>query len=225
MAEMKNEAARTGKQRKTKLEILEEGLPHFEQFIESRESYIKALEATIEVLRRENLNASTNNLAIRSSIDELVAMQRMSNSIGTAGEPDQIVSALMDLTRQVISVLDSDIFLFDEKAENLLPLAGRPSGRLQLEAEHQMEAGIVDWVIAEKKTVVIPDLEHMVSSTSSRNFVIVPLILRGKGIDFDRDALERLGLNDDTTIAQYIENCTSILDADLEEAVRAGGLR
>ncbi len=170
------------KQKKTRLEILEEGLPHFEQFIESRESYIKALETTIEVLRRDNLSASTNNLAIRSSIDELVAMQRMSNTVSTSAEPDQIVSALMDLTRQVIPVLESDIFLFDTKTENLVSLAGRPSDRLRHEAEHQLEAGIVDWVIAEKKTVVIPDLEHMVSNTSSRNFVIVPLILRSEGI-------------------------------------------
>jgi signal transduction histidine kinase len=170
------------KQKKTKLEILEEGLPHFEQFIESRESYIKALETTIDVLRHDNLNASTNNLAIRSSIDELVAMQRMSNSVSTAAEPDQIVRALMELTRQVIPVLDSDIFLFDAKARNLVSLAGSPSERLQVEAGHQLESGIVDWVIAEKKTVVIPDLEHMVSNTSSRNFVIVPLILRSEGI-------------------------------------------
>ncbi|HTY59145.1 MAG TPA: ATP-binding protein [Bacteroidota bacterium] len=170
------------KLKKTKLEILEEGLPHFEQFIESRESYIKALETTIDVLRRDNMNASTNNLAIRSSIDELVAMQRMSNTVSTSAEPDQIVSALMDLTRQVIPVIDSDIFLFDTKTEALVSLAGRPSDRLRHEAEHQLEAGIVDWVIAEKKTVVIPDLEHMVSNASARNFVIVPLILRSEGI-------------------------------------------
>ena len=182
MTDQAGRPPRQRKARKSRLEILEEGLPHFEQFIESRESYIKALESTIELLRRENLSASTNNLAIRSSIDELVAMQRMSNSVSTAGEPHQIVSALMELTRQVIPVLDSDIFLFDGKDEHLVSLADRPSGRLQLEAEHQKEAGIVDWVIAEKKTVVIPDLEHMVSNTSSRNFVIVPLILRSKGV-------------------------------------------
>jgi two-component system NtrC family sensor kinase len=40
----------------------------------------------------------------------------------------------------------------------------------------------VDWVIAEKKTVIIPDLEHMLATSSSRNFVIVPLILRSQGI-------------------------------------------
>ncbi|HUI65724.1 MAG TPA: ATP-binding protein [Bacteroidota bacterium] len=169
-------------QKKTKLEMLEEGLPQFEQFIESRESYIKALETTIDALRRENLSASKNNIAIRSSIDELVAMQRMSNTISIASEPDNIVHALMELTRQVIPVLDSGIFLFDSKAGKLLSLANNPSSRLQVEAEHQLEAGIVDWVIAEKKTVVIPDLDHMVSNASTRNFVIVPLILRSEGI-------------------------------------------
>jgi putative nucleotidyltransferase with HDIG domain len=46
-----------------------------------------------------------------------------------------------------------------------------------------------------------------------------------KGIDFDRVALERLGLNDETSIAEYIENCTAVLDGDLEGAVRAGGIR
>ena len=54
--------------------------------------------------------------------------------------------------------------------------------RLLLEAEQQVEAGIVDWVIDERKSVVIPDLEHMLARTSGRNFVIVPLILQSEGI-------------------------------------------
>ena len=36
--------------KKTRLQLLEDGLPQFEQFIESRESYIKALEKTISAL-------------------------------------------------------------------------------------------------------------------------------------------------------------------------------
>ena len=168
--------------KKNRLELLEEGLPQFEQFIESRETYIRALEKTIDILRQENVQFNQNNLAIRSSIDELVATQRLSNIISTATEPELIVSALIELTRQVIPVLDSNIFLFQSTSSRLIPLSSKGSPRLQSEAEHQLEAGIVDWVIAEKKTVIIPDLEHMLSKTSSRNFVIVPLILRSQGI-------------------------------------------
>lgn len=168
--------------RKNRSQLLEEGLPQFEQFIESRETYIRALEKTIEVLRQENVQFTQNNLAIRSSIDELVATQRLSNIISTATEPELIVSALIELARQVVPVLDCNIFLFQSTASRLLPLSSKGSSRLGDEAQRQLEAGIVDWVIAEKKTVIIPDLEHMMAKTSNRNFVIVPLILRSQGI-------------------------------------------
>ncbi len=168
--------------KKNRMQLLEEGLPQFEQFIESRETYIKALEKTIDILRQDNVQFNQNNLAIRSSIDELVATQRLSNIISTATEPELIVSALLELARQVIQVLDSNIFLFQSTSRHLLPLSSKSAPRLQAEAEHQLEAGIVDWVISEKKTVIIPDLEHMLAKSSARNFVIVPLILRSQGI-------------------------------------------
>jgi signal transduction histidine kinase len=168
--------------RKNRMQLLEEGLPQFEQFIESRETYIKALEKTIDILRQENTQYTQNNLAIRSSIDELVATQRLSNIISTATEPELIVSALNELARQVVPVLDCNIFLFRSTTSGFLPLSSKGSPRLAAEAQHQLEAGIVDWVISEKKTVIIPDLEHMLAKTSARNFVIVPLILRSQGI-------------------------------------------
>jgi two-component system NtrC family sensor kinase len=163
-------------------ELLQGGLPQFEQFIESRESYIKALEQTIQALKQENASISSNSLAIRSSVDELVAMQRLSNTISTALEPEFIVSTLIELTRQVIPVIESNIFLFEGTTNRALPLSSKGSPRLQEEAQQQIEAGIVDWVITEKKTVVIPDLEYTTGGTSSRNFVIVPLLVRGQGI-------------------------------------------
>src|SRR5512135_2193677 len=116
---MNGEASRE----KSPQQILEEGLPQFEQFIESRESYIKALEQTINMLKQENASMSSTNLAMRSSVDELVAMQRLSNTISTAMEPEHIVSALIELTRQVIPVLESNIFLFEGKTNKALPLS------------------------------------------------------------------------------------------------------
>jgi signal transduction histidine kinase len=168
--------------RKTRSQLLEDSLPQFEQFIESRESYIRALEKTIEVLTREKAQSSRDAMEIRSSIDELMAAHRMANIIGTATEPEQIVSTLLELTRQVIPVVDSNIFLFDKSSSRLQPLSTRAADRLQKEAMQQLEAGIVDWVLAEGKTVVIPDPEYTHGGGISRNFVIVPLLLRGQGI-------------------------------------------
>ncbi len=169
--------------RKSTSQVIEEGLPQFEQFIESRETYIRALERTIGVLRQDD-SRSNNTLAMRTSIDELVAMQRLSNTISTSNEPEMIVGALIELTRQVIPVIECNIFVFEGNSNKLSALSSKSSTRLEQEARQQMEAGIVDWVITEKKTVIIPDLEHMVSGSSGRNFVIVPLILGNRGLGF-----------------------------------------
>jgi signal transduction histidine kinase len=159
-------------------------LPQLEKFIESRESYIKSLEGTVETLRAEVARQAKTTLAITSSADELVATQRMANTISTATSPDLILGALIDLTRQVVDVIDANIFLHGESPSAVAPLTGRGPERLMQEAAAQQEAGIVDWVITEKKPVVVPDLDHMMGDGSARNFIIVPLILRSRGIGF-----------------------------------------
>jgi signal transduction histidine kinase len=163
-------------------ELLDEALPQFESFVESKETYIRALETTIEALRQENTGFNKNNLAIRSSIDELVAMQRLSSIVSTAVNPEAILSTLFELTQQVISVLEANIFLFDLSANKLLPLSPANDARLKEEAQQQLESGICDWVFAEKKTVIIPDLESLVANGTAKNFVIVPLMLRNRAI-------------------------------------------
>ena len=167
--------------KKTRAQLLDEAIPHFEYFIESRESYIKALETALNAIKHENRQFSENNLAIRSSIDELVSMQRLSNIISTATDPEHIFGMLIELTKQVVPVQDANIFLLDEATNKLLPLSAQGSTRLLAEAQQQLESGIVDWVFSEKKTVIIPDLERLIAQSNVMNFVIVPLILRNKG--------------------------------------------
>jgi signal transduction histidine kinase len=163
-------------------QLLDEVLPQFEQFVESREGYIKALETTIQALKIENTQGSEKSLSIRNSIDELVAMQQLSNIVSTAVEPEMIVSMLFELTRRVIPVLDANIFLFDAEGRMLNRLSSKSSEQLQREARAQLEAGIIDWVLSEKKTVIIPDLSNVLGNGSVKNYVIVPLTFRGEGM-------------------------------------------
>jgi signal transduction histidine kinase len=156
--------------------------PQFERFIESRECYIKALESTIEALRQDNQRFNQNSFHMRNSIDELVAMQQLSNTISTAVDKELILATLIELTKQVIPVIESNIFLFNGSADRLLPLSSNHSPRLMEEAQEHMEAGIVDWVLSEKKTVIIPDLKHLGEKGASQNFVIVPLVIRNQAI-------------------------------------------
>ncbi len=164
--------------KKSRKELLNEIEPQFERFIESREQYIHILESTINSV----LQGGKKNVDETSSVDELVVMQRLSNSIGTAVEPNAIITTLIELTEQVIPVNEAGIFLFDASAKRLLPLTAHGSQKLVDEAQQQLESGIVDWLFAEKKTVVIPDLSKLIEDGSSRNYVLVPLMLRRQGI-------------------------------------------
>ncbi|HCV43048.1 MAG TPA: hypothetical protein DGH68_06155 [Bacteroidetes bacterium] len=168
--------------KKKRVDVVNDAQPQFERFIESRESYIKALETTIEVLRQDNVQCNENTLEMRSSIDELVVMQQLSNTISTALDKELILSTLVRLTQDVIPVFESNIFLLDRRQDRFLPLSPSCSERLQEEVEGHLEAGIMDWVLSEKKTVIIPDLKHLGENGSARNFVIVPLVIRNEAI-------------------------------------------
>ena len=168
--------------RKKRVDVIGNAQPQFERFMESRERYIKALEATIEALRQENKQSSTTTLEMRSSFDELVAMQQLSSVISTGVDKELILSMLIELTRKVIPVLECNIFLFNDTANKFQPLSRTGSAKLHAEVQEQLEAGIADWVLSEKKTVIIPDLKHLSDNGSSKNYVIVPLIMRNKAI-------------------------------------------
>ena len=83
--------------KRTRKELLNEVVPQFERFIENRENYIRVLENTIATVLKDKKGpaASAQKQENSSSVDELVAMQQLSNSIGTAVEPNAIITTLI----------------------------------------------------------------------------------------------------------------------------------
>lgn len=159
-------------------ELHEHLLPDFESCINVREQYIMALEKAIDVLRRDNKKYADSNRVIRSTIDELVAMQQLSNVISITTEPKAIVETLVTLTKEVVNVIDANIFLFRKDMKKLEPLTEVDTPGLSKETLQQYESGIIDWVISEQRTIIVPDLEYMMSGVSKRSYVIVPLIIQ-----------------------------------------------
>jgi signal transduction histidine kinase len=158
--------------------------PQIEHFIESRENYIKALEKTVELLEQENRKQTKAQKEIKESMDELLTFQKMANTISTAQNPDNIIKTLSELAIQVIPVIVSNIFLLREHNKLQPLLIEDQSVYLHNIAIQQLEEGIIDWVLAEKKTIIIPDLENSISQGEERNFVIVPIVLLNQSIGF-----------------------------------------
>ncbi|MGB5874507.1 MAG: ATP-binding protein [Bacteroidota bacterium] len=186
--------------------LLDHGIPQFEQFIESREKYVKALEKTVHVLKRQVHRQSAGASQGDRSFDRLVAAQSLSETISTATEPEHIVEALIELTRQIIPVIESNVFLIEESSVSLKPLAPAGSEWLGKEIAQQREAGVLDWVLSEKRIAVVPDTSWSAGEESPRSLVLVPLVLRSQQIgvygihankrnrDFSNEELQLLSL-------------------------------
>lgn len=153
-----------------------------ERFMETRESYIHALESTIQVLKDKiGFHEKTEN-DIKQSLDELIAMQRLGNTISTATDPISVVDSLLELTRQVIPVEESMVFEIGASKSETKPYLSTCSDYMLKSAQHLLEEGILDWVIEEKKTTIVPDLNTSLGEAGDRVFVVVPLTLRNEAI-------------------------------------------
>lgn len=153
-----------------------------ERFMETRESYVRALETTIQMLKTKIDFHERTETDIKQSLDEMVAMQRLANTVSTATDPVSVFDSLLDLTRQVIPVEESMIFEVESSRSQAKPFLSTCSDYMLDASQHLLEEGILDWVIQQKKTTVVPDLNTSVAEAGERNFVVVPLVLRSEAI-------------------------------------------
>ncbi len=144
--------------------------------------YIKALEERIIILETEIQHASQNHVAMKASIDEVIAMTQLSEVISSTMDPEEIASTLRALSKQVADIKDCNVYLLNKERNKLVPFLTSAIENLDQIINQQLEEGIVDWVLDEKKTVIIPDLSQLTPSDNPLNFVIVPLIVRTIGI-------------------------------------------
>lgn len=153
-----------------------------ERFMETRESYIHALETTIQALKNKIDFHEKTESTIKQSLDELIAMQRLGNVISTASDSVSVFDSLLDLTRQVIPVEESMIFEVGDSRSRVKPFLSVCTEYMAKGCQHLLEEGILDWVIEQKKTTVVPDLNASVGEIGERNFVVVPLVLNNEAI-------------------------------------------
>lgn len=158
------------------------GAAAIERFMETRESYIRALETTIQTLKTKIDFHEKTETDIKQSLDEMVAMQRLANTVSTATDPVSVFDSLLELTRQVIPVEESMIFEVGTSRSQTKPFLPACSDYMIEASQHLLEEGILDWVIEQKKTTVVPDLNTSVAEAGRRNFVVVPLVLRNVAI-------------------------------------------
>jgi len=148
------------------------------QLIQEYESQVHILEERIGILEQELFQKELCKNAFKESLDELFTLHQLSESIRSAMEPGQVVEALIDIAGRVVEVLRAGVFLLDGQ-EGMEVLCPEIVGDLGDVARGMLEDGVLDWVMREGKPSVVPDMEE---TEGERNFVVVPLAVRGRAI-------------------------------------------
>ena len=167
---------------------------------------------------------------LRASMDELLNLSELLETISSSFDIESILDALMNLSGRFVDFRSCGVFLLDQEREELQSVALRGSGQLCEQVKAQWEDGIIDWVLREGRPVVIEDIETVDQpGVSECSFVNIPLLVRGKQIglyslyctkakdEFTAGEIDLLGvLANQTAIA--IEN--SRLYTELETALK-----
>jgi len=143
----------------------------FEDQIDNLRSHIADLEARLSELRssRDRLN---------NALNEFLNLQGFTEMLRATSDPRRVAEALLPLVRRIMDYDAMGVYLFNEAGTGIEPLNPAPA-ILNQAAQSQYEEGIFDWVVTERRPVVIPWMESFgpAADPPERNLIITPLVV------------------------------------------------
>jgi len=114
--------------------------------------------------------------------DAAIALQRLSSVVSSTCEPDQIVSALSEITAEIIPSLESGLFLFDGASETLHPVCSTHTPSFRAAVQMHLEEGLLGRGSTELAIVIVPAHDGSLPPHDRTNLIFVPLVLENRKI-------------------------------------------
>jgi signal transduction histidine kinase len=156
---------------------------HLDTLTEAFREYGVRLQALEEEKRQfeERLQGEHQDYArLRASMHELLDLHAFSRTISASFDLQDILRALLDLSRRLAEYHSCGVFLLGRGEAPLEPVALQGDAqRLRARVQAQWEDGIIHWILREGHPVVIEDEED-----PSWSFIHIPLRVRGEGLGF-----------------------------------------
>ncbi len=146
--------------------------------VASLEEQISKLRAHISTLESRQRDLQTSKDRLTSVLDEFIRVQGLSDLLYCTQNPLKVVESLADALRKFIEYECLGIFLFDESGQAIQPLGSSAAALIQA-AQSQFEEGIFDWVISERRPVIVPWMESFGENVEQpeKNLIIIPLLV------------------------------------------------
>ncbi|MBS4029043.1 MAG: hypothetical protein KGZ58_10450 [Ignavibacteriales bacterium] len=152
--------------------MLRSALPQLEVAMEQRETYIKALEKTIDVLKDELPQNTRSTFRQSFYINDMMTFHRRSCSLSVSKSYQEHFELLRTFVSEIFPVVDINIFSFD--GQNFKTLLSSYHNLTQ-EFERYRESGVIRWVVDEKSLIVLSPVESV--AFDKRSMVILPLVI------------------------------------------------
>ncbi len=166
--------------------LLLEGKPReFNGVIRKINNIIQQGLRQIQIREKEIQHLSETKDKLRESMNEMLTLQKLSDAISSTHQIDKILNLLVTLSQTVVEIEGCGVFLIGKEDSMLKSIMlKRISPEVQKKIASQLDEGIVDWVIKERRPTVVPDFltQEGGEKTTEKNFIIIPLIVRDKGI-------------------------------------------
>lgn len=157
-------------------------LPQYQNYAVTQEEYIRALEQSVQLLQREIeqlraqhspiISYKIDHVPDRQSLEYTLQLIKHSNS------EEEILKQIHQFLSHRFPVFESELFLFQNN--ELHPILSKPDAPIAIIARHFEEEGIIDWVLKNQRTVIIPDIHT--AGEDAPQYILVPLLLRGTKI-------------------------------------------
>ncbi len=144
---------------------------------------IKELENDNELLRKELERYKAAHGDISRSLDEFVAMQKLSEIINSSLDERVISESLLKLIGQVVPITEAAVFLAAENAPRAFPDS---ASKTLIEAYSNLEEdGVVFWLFEKKGSILLPMEDLMIDvpvDWKEKNMLLIPLICFNEGL-------------------------------------------
>ena len=161
-------------------------------YVEGIKEAVKEFSVRVQALEQENrqlqgrlTRGHERYEQLRESMNELLNLHQLSETISTSFRIEDILGSLMDLSDRFVPYETCGVFSLDEKGSKVEVEAGRGQDvqALQVRVRSHWEDGIIDWVMRERRPVVIDDSDaRSPEAVQPRCFVMIPLIVGGKNV-------------------------------------------
>jgi hypothetical protein len=157
--------------------LLRTVLPQLEEVMEQRESYIKALEKTIDVLKNEITPNALSTFRQTYFFNDMMSLQRRSYVLTISETPEKLMKQFHDVVCELVHVQELNVFLTESDKNKFVPFVSEKKS-LFGEMKNFVESGIVSWVLEEKSVIILPQNDMPLPIMES--YAILPLFLAQK---------------------------------------------